>query len=78
MGIGPVDGDASALLQEVNREPLSDYLDKKSIKSQVLAAYKNWKNKESKRLELVDLKRFSRKGLTEQLANKLNDLLDEN
>lgn len=78
LGIGPVDGDASALLQEVNREPLSDYLDKKSIKSQVLAAYKNWKNKESKRLELVDLKRFSRKGLTEQLANKLNDLLDEN
>ena len=28
--------------------------------------------------EVGDIKRFSRKGLTEQLANKLNDLIDEN
>ena len=78
LGIGPVDGDASALLQDANREPLSDYLDKNSMKSQVLAAYQNWKNEKSNRVEVGDLKRFSRKGLTEQLVNKLNNLLDEN
>ncbi len=78
LGIGPVDGDASALLQDANRKPLSDYLDKNSMKSKVLAAYHNWKNEDSNRVEVGDIKRFSRKGLTEQLANKLNNLLDEN
>ena len=48
------------------------------MKSKVLAAYQNWKNEESNREEVRDIKRFSRKGLTEQLANKLNNLLDEN
>ena len=78
LGIGPVDGDASELLQEANREPLSDYHDKNSIKSQVLAAYQKWKNEESNRVEVGDIKRFSRKGLTEQLVNKLNNIIDEN
>ena len=78
LGIGPIDGDASIILRDLNRTSLSDYLDKKSIKSQVLAAYQNWKKQESNRVELGDVKRFSRKGLTEQLANKLNDLLDKN
>ena len=48
------------------------------MKLQVLAAYQNWKNEESNRLELGDIKRFSRKGLTEQLANMLNNLINEN
>ena len=78
LGIGPIDGDASTILRDVNRTSLSDYLDKKSIKSQVLAAYKNWKKQERNRVELGDIKRFSRKELTEKLANKLNNLLDKN
>ena len=78
LGIGPVDGDASVLLQDANREPLSDYLNKNIMKSQVLAAYQNWKNEDSNKVEVGDIKRFSRKGLAEQLANKLNNLIDEN
>ena len=78
LGIGPVDGDASALLRDANREPLSDYLDCYRMKSNVLAAYQNWKNEESNRVDVGDINRFSRKGLTEQLANKLNNLLNEN
>ena len=77
LGIGPVDGDASALLQDANRNPLFDYQDKESIKNQLLTAYQKWKNKESNREEVGDINRFSRKGLTEQLANNLNNLLDE-
>ena len=78
LGIGPVDGDASALLQDANRSPLSDYQDKESIKKQLLIAYQKWKNQESNRVEVGDIKRFSRKGLTEQLTNKLNTLCNEN
>lgn len=78
LGIGPVDGDASAVLQDANRKPLADYSDKESIKKQLLAAYQKWKSQESNRVDVGDIKRFSRKGLTEQLANKLNKLCDEN
>lgn len=78
LGIGPIDGDASVVLQDANRYPLSDYSDKENIKKQLLAAYQKWKNQESNRVEVGDIKRFSRKGLTEQLANKLNKLCDEN
>lgn len=78
LGIGPVDGDASEVLNDLNRRPLSSYDDKQSIKKQLLADYQNWKNQKSNRVEVLDIKRFSRKGLTEQLANKLNILCDEN
>ena len=78
LGIGPTDGDASVLLQDANRNPLSDYSDKENIKKQLLSAYQKWKNQESNRVEVGDIKRFSRKGLTEQLANKLNKLCHEN
>ena len=78
LGIGPIDGDASVVLQDANRYPLSDYSDKENIKKQLLAAYQKWKKQESNRVEVGDIKRFSRKGLTEQLANKLNKLCDEN
>ena len=78
LGIGPIDGDASEVLQDANRYPLSDYSDKENIKKQLLSAYQKWKNHESNRLEVGDIKRFSRKGLTEQLVNKLNKLCDEN
>ena len=78
LGIGPTDGDVSVLLQDANRNPLSDYSDKENIKKQLLSSYQKWKNQESNRVEVGDIKCFSRKGLTEQLANKLNKLCHEN
>ncbi len=78
LGIGPVDGDASKILQDANRIPLFDYYDKKNIKSQVLDAYNNWKNKQNQRFDFSDIKKYDRKFLTQQLVKKLNNLLDEN
>lgn len=77
LGIGPVDGDASKILQDANRIPLFDYNDKKNIKSQVLDAYNNWKNKQNQSFDFCDIKKYDRKFLTQQLVNKLNNLIDE-
>jgi len=77
LGIGPVDGDASKILQDANRVPLFDYNDKKNIKSQVLDAYNNWKNKQNQSFDFGDIKKYDRKFLTQQLVNKLNNLIDE-
>jgi glycosyltransferase involved in cell wall biosynthesis len=74
LAVGPVDGDASAVLADAGRSAMSDYSEKEQIKAQVAAAYKRWKAGESNRVEKGELARFSRRGLTEQLAHKLNEL----
>jgi len=51
-----------------------DYEDKKLIMTQIESAYQNWKNENPANFSLDDLGRFTRRGLTEKLANKLNEL----
>jgi hypothetical protein len=51
-----------------------DYGDKNLIMKQIENAYQNWKKETPADFSLKDLERFTRKGLTEKLANKLNNL----
>lgn len=74
LAIGPKLGNASALLKDAKRDDMLDYEDKKLVMTQIENAYQNWKNGSSANFSLDDLERFTRKGLTEKLANKLNEL----
>jgi len=51
-----------------------EYNDKDNILLQIESAYISWKNKSIPQYSLNDLERFTRRGLTEKLANKLNEL----
>ena len=74
LAIGPTNGNASALLKDAQRDEMLDYNDKDNILLQIESAYISWKNKSILQYSLNDLERFTRKGLTEKLANKLNEI----
>jgi glycosyltransferase involved in cell wall biosynthesis len=74
LAIGPKGGNASALLTDAKRDDMLDYGDKNLIMKQIENAYQNWKKETPADFSHEDLERFTRKGLTEKLANKLNNL----
>ena len=74
LAIGPTNGNASALLKDAQRDEMLDYNDKDNILLQIESAYTSWKNKSIPQYSLNDLEPFTKKGLTEKLANKLNEL----
>ena len=74
LAIGPTNGNASALLKDAQRDEMLEYNDKDNILLQIESAYTIWKNKSIPQYSLNDLERFTRRGLTEKLANKLNEL----
>ena len=45
LGIGPTDGDASVVLQDANRNPLSDYMTRRTSKNSYYLLIKNGKTK---------------------------------
>ncbi len=76
LSIGPCDGDAAGILQSCGRKPMIDYEDSKQMRLAIHAAYKK-----SKSLDRIPLKQinhaheqYSRRGMTEKLANLLNEL----
>ena len=72
LAIGPTNGNASALLKDTQRNEMLEYNDKDNILLQQ-TTYTSWKNKSVSQYNLNDLERFTRRGLTEKLANKLNE-----
>ena len=73
LAIGPINGNASSLLKDAKRDEMLDYNDKDNILLQIESAYTSWKNNSIPQYSLNDLERFTRRGLTEKLANKLNE-----
>ena len=73
LAIGPTNGNASALLKDTQRNEMLDYNDKDNILLQIQTTYTSWKNKSVSQYNPNDLERFTRRGLTEKLANKLNE-----
>jgi hypothetical protein len=79
ISIGPLDGDAAKIIQSNQRHPMIDYNDKQSIKNQLVSCYNKWQNTNG-RLEIAqdsDLSKYTRKGLTQQLANYLGSLIQQ-
>ena len=77
LSVGPVDGDASKLLREAERDVMIPYSDKDKIKAQILDRYKLWL--ETGKLQYkhpeADLMRYSRKHLSEKLGGVLDSIV---
>ncbi len=74
LSIGPIEGDASKILKEADRDPMVDYSDKESIKRNIGNYYDRWlaNNKVGFHIENEAHKQFSRKALSKQLCDILN------
>lgn len=73
--IGPTQGNASKIIDSVNRERMIDYDDIESMKSNLITLFENWKNTEKPiRYSTNDIVKYSRKGLSEKLAKLLHSM----
>ncbi|MCD4665940.1 MAG: glycosyltransferase [Bacteroidales bacterium] len=78
LSIGPVDGDACKLLMETGRFPMIDYGDKEGFKKMLVENYRLWqKNGKLRKHEKQDIDKYSRRGLTKKLSEKLNKITGE-
>ena len=73
IGIGPKDADISKIIQETNTGTYFLYTDKAKLKAQIVAYYEAFKAKQLQTFP-IGLQQYSRKALTEKLANVLHGL----
>jgi glycosyltransferase involved in cell wall biosynthesis len=79
VSLGPTDGDAAWILKKARRDPIIDYDDKEGIKKSIVRKYNEWTENQKilPQHEGDDHLYFSRKKLTGQLAQLLNELTNE-
>lgn len=76
LSIGPIDGNAAAILQACGREVMIDYADKTLIQSQVGNAINEFKDTGKAKVYTNHIhEQFTRKNQTKLLAEKLNSLV---
>jgi glycosyltransferase involved in cell wall biosynthesis len=75
LSVGPLDGDAAAILKETGRKEMVGYADKQIFKEQLLSLYRNWKERDGKlpRLETGMLDKFSRKSSAALMATYMKE-----
>ncbi len=73
--IGPVNGDAAAILEDAGREIMLGYDDKKGVKESILKHYHDWKNGNLQRHEPGMLEKYSRRATAKAMADIMNDLI---
>ncbi len=76
LSIGPPDGNAAELLNQANREAMMDYQDQVAIKQSLQKHYQAWRDqgKISPKVTDKSFQQFSRRGLTRQLSDILNQI----
>lgn len=75
LSIGPIDGNAAAILQACGREVMIDYADKTLMRSQVDKAINEFKDTGKAKVYANHIhEQFTRKNQTKLLAEKLNSL----
>lgn len=74
LGIGPVDGNAAKILREADRAEMIDYSDHEALKSRIRDSFERWKKSGALRHDGDAHARYSREGLTGELAQLFNEL----
>lgn len=78
LSVGPKDGNAAEILENCGRDPMCSYEDKDQIKAQIKKYYELWKTDQMVFKHDGDQHMiYSRRSLTEQLANELNKLVHD-
>ncbi|MEX0843987.1 MAG: glycosyltransferase family 4 protein [Balneolaceae bacterium] len=75
LSVGPLHGDAARILEDCNRFPMLDYDDEVGIKQRILTLFEQWeKPHKQPKHSGTEHEKFSRKKLTQTLAEILNDV----
>lgn len=79
LSVGPLEGDASKILQTVGRDPMHSYKDVTGFKEQLIRYYEHWKKsgKVAYRHSKTDISAFTRQHQTKKLSEALNKLSNE-
>ncbi len=76
LSIGPVKGNASAILKECNRANMIDYENKEAIKNRLKELIEHWKAADkSTQIENRNHERYARKSLAKSLVNVFNEVI---
>ncbi|MCH7657070.1 MAG: glycosyltransferase family 4 protein [Bacteroidetes bacterium] len=74
LAIGPTDGDAAEIINDMKAGMISGFGDNNRLKNNILALYHDYK-KGYFRFDTGDISKYSRKNLTEELVKLLNELI---
>ena len=77
LGIGPVDGEAADILRQTESGTMADFDDETAIREAVLTFYKQYKNG-MLCVESNSVAQYSRRNLTKQFAELLNEMVAAN
>ncbi len=72
LAIGPTDGDAAEIINDMKAGMISGFGDNNRLKNNILALYHNYKKGELQ-INKGDVSKYSRKNLTKELVNLLNE-----
>ncbi len=73
LSVGPVNGDAAAIIKEAQRDVIIDFDDIENIKALLFKYFMLWQSRKTKfKHEKGNLEAYSRKELTRKLVEKLN------
>jgi glycosyltransferase involved in cell wall biosynthesis len=76
IAIGPIDGDAAAILNETNSGRIFDFNDSVNLKEYIIELYEKYRTGDLK-VNSVKIEKFSRKNLTSELVKVINNLSRE-
>ncbi len=76
ISVGPIDGDAAAILDDTAREKMLDYQEKDLFKQKLLQLYEAWKANDGnlKKLDTAMLDKYSRRSSAELMAEIMNNI----
>lgn len=73
ISIGPKGGNAADIINETGRGDIIDYADEEAMLNRIRYLYDQWKNSNKPlRLSYESVKKYSRRGVTEKLANMIH------
>jgi len=77
LSVGPVDGDAAAILTDTGRKPMVNYTDKQTFTEQLFQLYQKWKEGKGTlpQLETGMLEKYSRKSSAELMAQYMKEVV---
>jgi glycosyltransferase involved in cell wall biosynthesis len=74
VSVGPVDGDAAAILHDTGREGMLDYQDKDGFKHILLNMYSQWKERKLNKLDISMLDKYSRRSSAKRITGIMNKI----
>ncbi len=77
VSIGPEKGNAAKIIHETGRGVMNNYTDEKGIYERLVSLFEAWLNGDSKQLSFDSVAQYSRKGMTKELVNNINTILNE-